>query len=356
MVSRIDREVSGLVTASREDAEHIASVRRHAKQASDLARLKGANSVLQRELSLSEQRVAALELLNEQPPRVYEPPKSPGGTRRGTLVLLCSDWHVGERVESEAVGGRNRYTPEVAAKRVDKLIEGARWLIESWRGPKGYGWSLDELVIWLGGDLMTGMIHDDLAETNALAPLEEMALARDLSVHLIEALARDKGIKRIRVPTSRGNHGRDTPKRRVSSGYKRSYEQAAYIDIAKRYEHNSKVEVLVSADTFQRLNVYRTRVRFHHGDCIGFGGGVGGLTIPLRKAIAEWNKTEWADVTCLGHWHQFLDLPDAVVNNCLIGWGAYAQEIKAPFAPASQVAFLVDEKWGKRMATEIIVQ
>lgn len=356
MVSRVDQEVSDLVAKSRESQEHIASVRRNAKQASDLARLRVENAALERELSIAEQRVAALEHLADHEPRAFFPPSPPLGTRRGTLVLLCSDWHVGETVESEAVGGRNRYTPDVAAKRVDKLIEGARWLIESWRGPKGYGWSLDELVIWLGGDLITGAIHDDLAETNSLSPLQEMALARDLSIHLIESLSKHPGIRRVRVPTSRGNHGRDTPKRRIQSGYKRSYEQAAYIDLAKRYEGHRRVEVLVSKDSFQRLDVYRTRLRFHHGDCIGFGGGVGGLTIPLRKAIAEWNKTAWADVTCLGHWHQFLDLPDAVVNNCLIGWGAYAQEIKAPYAPASQVAFLVDEKWGKRMATEVIVQ
>lgn len=356
MVRAVDREIDGLVGESISDAQRLTTIRRQATLASENARLKAENTLLRSELSVSEQRVESLEHLQAHAPSKAARAAPPKGTRRGTLVLLCSDWHVGETVDADAVGGRNQYTPEIAAKRVDKLIDGARWLIESWRGPYGYGWSLDELVVWLGGDLMSGAIHDDLAETNALSPLEEQQFARDLAAHLLESLAAHKGIKRVRVPTSRGNHGRDTPKRRISSGYKRSYEQAAYIDLAKRYAKHPSIEVSVSKDTFQRLKVYDTRLRFHHGDCINFGGGVGGLTIPLRKAIGEWNKTEWADVTCLGHWHQFLDIRDAVVNNCLIGWGAYAQEIKAPFAPASQVAFLVDEKWGKRMSTEIIVQ
>jgi hypothetical protein len=57
MVSRLDREVSDLVAASRDNAEHIASVRRSAKH------LKVAAAALERELSISEQRVAALETL-----------------------------------------------------------------------------------------------------------------------------------------------------------------------------------------------------------------------------------------------------------------------------------------------------
>lgn len=356
MVLPVNTSAEDLVRAAELEQTRLASLRRQARQSAELAKALRDNKALHLQLETAEQRIAGLEHLRETAHRPYIAPPLRGQTRRGTLVLLCSDWHVGETVVPETVGGRNEYTPAMASKRVDRLIEGVRWLVESWRGPRGYGWSLDELVVWLGGDLMTGMIHEDLAETNAMSPLEEQLFARDLCCRLLDALAGIPGIRRLRVVTSRGNHGRDTRKKRFASGYRRSYEQAMYIDLARLYAGHKRISVSVSKDTFQLLEVYRTRLRFHHGDCISFQGGVGGLTIPLRKAIAEFNKTQWADVTCMGHWHQYLDLPDAVVNNCLIGWGPYAQEIKAPFARASQVAFLVDEKWGKRMTTEIVVQ
>lgn len=349
-----DQAIDASIAAERESRE----LRKLARLVAENADLRERVGTLSRDLSATEQALAAATALEEAQGRrkAVKPPAIKRTERRAAFVLLCSDWHVGERVDPGTVSGRNEYNPTIASERVDKLILGARWMIETLRSQAGYGWKMNEVVCWLGGDLMTGFIHDDLRETNFLTPTEELELAQDLCMRLIDALAAHPGIERVTVPTSRGNHGRDTPDRRVSSGHKRSYEQLMYRQIARYYGRASgKVNVIVNEDEITRLDVLGSSLRFAHGDQVNYGGGVGGITIPLIKWLARMDETQRADVTCIGHHHQYLDVGRGVVNNSLIGWGAYAQRVGG-FKPASQVCFIVDEKFGKRLSTEIVVQ
>lgn len=335
--------------------EELDRIRQSSKQSATIAALRRLGDALRHELDATEQRLEVALALSEPGRAKPAAPIPDAGKHHAAFVLLCSDWHVGERVDPASVSGRNEYTPAIAQRRVDKLIDGARWMLEAWRqGRGGYGWLIDRVVVWLGGDLMTGMIHDDLRESNLLSPTEEVLLAQQLCCQVIDALAAHPGVARVDVPTSWGNHGRDTPERRVSTAWKRSYEWLMYQQIARQYERSRKVVVHAGRDEISRLKVYNTEIRFNHGDIFRYQDGVGGITIPMRKWLAKLDRTQRADVTCVGHWHQYLDIGDAVVNNCLIGWNAYGQRV-APFSRPSQVCFLVDEKYGKRMSTEVFV-
>lgn len=347
-----DDAIAASIRQAKEQKDFLGTVRIK----SELSEAKAQIAALEAELQLSNDRLGVALALDAVPRSMpnLDPPKGPGG--RGAFVLAFSDIHAAERVDKEQVGGRNEYSPSICQKRVNKLIDQARWMIEAWRaGPNGYGWKIDQIILWLGGDIMTGFIHDDLVESNFMSPTEEVMFAQDLCVQVIDALSAHDGIKRVEVPTSWGNHGRDTPDRRVATGWKRSYEWMMYRQIAKLYASNPNVRVHVGQDEITRLDVLGTKIRFTHGDQIKYGDGVGGLTIPLRKWLAKQDRTERADLTIIGHHHQYLDLGDAVVNGSLIGWGAYAQRV-APYSPASQVCCLIDEKYGKRMSTELIVQ
>lgn len=350
-----DQAIDESISAEREARD----LRRFTKYAAENAELRDKVALLQRDLSVAEQSLSIATALDErnQDRKPVKAPAVKGAERRAAFVLACSDWHIGERVDPSTVSGRNEYNPDIASRRVDSLSVGARWMIESFRSREGYGWKMNEVVCWLGGDLMTGFIHDDLRETNYLSPTEELELAQDLCIRLIDSLAAHPGIERVIVPTSRGNHGRDTPDRRIASGHKRSYEQMMYRQLARFYGRtgNGKVKVIVSDDEITRLKVLNTSLRFTHGDQVSYQGGVGGITIPMLKWLARLDETEPADVTVIGHHHQYLDVGRAVVNNCLIGWGPYAQRMGG-FKPAGQVCFLVDEKHGKRLSTEIVVQ
>ena len=88
-----------------------------------------------------------------------------------------------------------------------------------------------------------------------------------------------------------------------------------------------------------------------------YGGGVGGIYIPVNKAINDWNKTvRDVDLDVFGHFHQYIDAGNFVCNGSLIGYNAYAVAIKASFEPPQQAFFLVNRKYrSKTMATPIFV-
>jgi hypothetical protein len=88
------------------------------------------------------------------------------------------------------------------------------------------------------------------------------------------------------------------------------------------------------------------RVRFHHGHAVRYQGGIGGIHVPLNKSIAAWDATLKADLTCLGHWHQFSWGRSGryVSNGSVIGHSAYAVRIKAAYEPPCQACVVIDHE------------
>ena len=96
-------------------------------------------------------------------------------------------------------------------------------------------------------------------------------------------------------------------------------------------------------------------LRFHHGHGMKYGGGVGGIYIPINKAIAQWNKALRADLDVFGHWHQFRDGGNFICNGSIIGYNAYALRIKADYEEPKQAFFLMDKNRGKTIVAPIFV-
>jgi len=117
-------------------------------------------------------------------------------------VALASDWHAEETVKSASTNGLNEYNLDIARDRIDKFFAKTARLTEIERN----GAKIDDLVLWLGGDLMTGMIHEELAETNAMTPTEVILWLQERILCGLETLK--PHFRRIIIPTSYGNHGR----------------------------------------------------------------------------------------------------------------------------------------------------
>ena len=95
-------------------------------------------------------------------------------------------------------------------------------------------------------------------------------------------------------------------------------------------------------------------VRFHHGHQISYQGGVGGITVSVNKAIAQWNKARVADLDVFGHFHTKFDGGNFIANGSLIGYSAYAVSIKASYEKPSQTFFLVNKKYLAKTLTALI--
>lgn len=266
-------------------------------------------------------------------------------------VLVASDWHIEERVDPKTVDGVNEYNLEISEARVEKFFQNGLSMLEMCR-TRG---SIDTLVLALLGDLITGYIHEELAESNYLSPVEATLQSYMLVRGGIDFLLKEGKLKSLVVPCCVGNHSRTTQKMRVSTSVKNSYEWLLYQFLAMAYKDDERVRFEIADGYFVFMDLYSTKLRFHHGDDVRYMGGVGGLTIPLNKAIAQWNKMRRVDVDVLGHWHTRLNTREAVVNGSLIGYNAWGIHIKASYEPPSQSFFLVHPDYGKTVEIPIMV-
>lgn len=265
-----------------------------------------------------------------------------------TAIIMASDWHVGETVDTETIGGVNEYNREIAQKRGKQFFTNALRLLKIFEKDI----YINNVILALLGDFITNTIHEELAETNSMLPSDEISFAQDLIVSGIEFLLKNTTVNFI-IPCHSGNHGRMTKKQRISSEAGNSLEYFMYKNIAYYFKNEKRITFLIPRGYFSFVQVYDKVVRFHHGHHLSYGGGVGGVTIPINKAIAQWDKTKKADIDCFGHFHQFLNGGKWILNGSMMGFNAYAESIKASYEPPKQAFFLIDKKRGQTVVCPI---
>lgn len=327
----------------------LAAFERHLDVArdADTSRLRDELTALRRkydaalkQLDAEKAAVSNLTALAGIKPKKFAKAKRAGGKPEATAVLVLSDWHVEERVDPATCRGLNEYTLDIADRRIRQLVQKAAMLIEHERSLTG----IRRIVVACLGDLITGHIHDDLVEITQLAPLAATRWAGERLGGVIDAMHE---IAPVLVVTASGNHGRSTLKPRMATENEHSFEQHLYLTMAAQ-ERRQHVEWQVGAGYLNNVNLDGFILRAHHGHSLRFGGGVGGLTIPANKAIANWNQAQRADLDIFGHWHTFSWLPYRfVANGCLIGHNAFADRIKAEYQPPSQSLVIIDHEHGR---------
>ena len=267
------------------------------------------------------------------------------------VIVPGTDWHVEERVFSAAVNDRNHYDLAEAEARVKRFYVKVLELID-WQNHIA---PVTELWHPLLGDLMTGYIHDELMETNTLSPTEACVFLQELIASGIDLWLRETKLP-VFVPTCVGNHGRTTLRKRIKTSIQNSYEWLLYMTLAKRYAGHKRVHWHVGKGYHNIQEIRGHKVRFHHGDGLRYQGGVGGITIPVNKSIAQWNKVDVADVDIFGHWHQFLwHYPHWISCPSVMGYSEFSVEIKAEYQRPAQSFIVMDRNQGVSLAVPIYV-
>ena len=304
-------------------------------------RYKAALSQIDRERERADTLVALKGITASQ----GKPPKKAKHSKHdATMVVLLSDVHCEEVVRPETVNGLNAFDLTVCEKRLVELQERFFTMLEHERQLT----RIERVVLWFGGDWISGMIHPELAEENSLHPLAAIRWIGERMRGFLDAVA--DNAKEVIVATSCGNHGRTTEKLRTNEA-DTSYEHHLYLTM-RAAEKRKNVRWHIGEGHLNYLDLDGFNVRFCHGHAVRYQGGIGGIHVPLNKAIAAWNATQHADLTCLGHWHQFSwgRAGRYVSNGSVIGHSAYAVRIKATYAPPCQAAIVIDH--GRREVTK----
>jgi hypothetical protein len=271
------------------------------------------------------------------------------GANEGTVVVVASDFHVEEHVGAE-VGGLNTYNLEIAHTRVTRFFQATVRLVELLQQDI----AIPTIVLALLGDFISGDIHDEIAELAEVAPMHAIITAQNMLISGIEFLLAHTTCTLV-IPCHSGNHARTTKQTHFSAENGHSLEYLMYLHLQAYFRNEPRVTFLVSLAYHSYLDIYGTMVRFHHGHAVKYGGGVGGLTIPVNKAIAQWNKAKHADLDVFGHFHQRFDGGNFIANGSLIGYNGFAVAIKASYEPPAQQLFLMDRKRGKTCVWPILV-
>jgi len=244
-----------------------------------------------------------------------------------------------ELVNPAKVNGLNAYNLKIAEQRAEQFFQNTVKLIKKEQNAT----KIDTLVLALLGDFISGNIHTELLENCQLRPIEAIIFAENLLVAGIEYLLKNTELNLI-IPCSVGNHTRITHKVHISTEQGNSLEWFMYHHMQNYFKVNKRVQFLISESYLQYVEVFGFIVCLSHGHAVRYAGGIGSLSIPLNKAIAQWQKLRNADLYCIGHWHTLMDTGNAIVNGSLIGYNAFAMFIKANFEKPQQTFFLVDKK------------
>lgn len=264
-----------------------------------------------------------------------------------TAVAMISDVHYDERVMPyELSGVHNEYNPDICRKRINVLQENICSLLEIQRS-----WiDIHDLVVFLGGDLLSNYLHDDLIETNTLPPIKA---AHDL-VAIVESLLlyllRYSKCRRMVVVCCYGNHGRITEKKRFKNAAGTSIEWLIYQflrnHVLKSYRN---IHWVIPESYIAYLNIGNFTCRFMHGDLLPSVHKLHAL--PSR--VQKYNDQCVAQYTFIGHFHTATDLESVIVNGSVIGPTAYAVHHGYTCEPAQQMLIIISHDIGKVMSIKV---
>ncbi len=302
-------------------------------------------------------------VLKEKPRTFPIAIKKRGGSGEATAVALASDWHIEEEVKPEASSGMNFYNLEESKRRAENYFKLILYLINL----EKKNTNIKHLVLGLLGDFISGDIHEDIVRSCLLQPTQAIRRCQDYIVSGIEFILQNSDLD-ITCVCHSGNHGRKDKQQLIANEAGSSLEYLMYHTIKLYFRGEKRVQVLIPEGYHSYLDIYDTTIRFHHGHAIRYGGGIGGITIPVLKKIGawdtagdardapffelikntveEWNLARPADIDCFGHFHQFLDGENFVANGSMIGYSPFGIHVGGKYQKPIQALLFVHSKHG----------
>src|SRR5882724_2175983 len=243
------------------------------KTKAELVSAKADIRMLQKEHDTAESirnRIYKLAERTPEPPEWINSVKGAEGSR-GVPMMLWSDWHYGEVVRPEEVGGMNTFNADVAAERITKLVNTSIDLAfnHMGRAEKEYPGA----VVCLGGDMLSGDIHEELFATNDRTTQQCINDLTDLLAAALEKVADAFG--KVFVPCVVGNHGRASKKPRMKGRVYTSHEWNIYCSLERHFRRDDRLQFFIPGETDAYFKVYGHRFLLTHGDSLGVKGGDG---------------------------------------------------------------------------------
>lgn len=267
-------------------------------------------------------------------------------------VAPFSDVHAGKVVTLEETFGLNEYNIDICEKRLNCYFNSLVKLITQHE----QNTIVDKLIFAPIGDLIDGYINEEQMMQNELSSIEATIWMKDRLIAGIEFLLSKLDVPLIEIPFVTGNHSRNTDKMYFSKVTETSYETIIADALIKHFEHNERVKIHFNKSNIVFIeDVFGKTLRFEHGHSIKFGGGIGGVTVPIIKAIAKDQVAKKYDWLIIGHFHQQFDGGRFIINGSIIGYDKYAIDHHFEYEEPKQAFFLIDDEGRRIQMTQVFL-
>ena len=199
----------------------------------------------------------------------------------GVPTLFCSDWHYGETVFPDQIGGVNAFNQSIAKERIQILTEKTIQMLFNYTVNPEY----PGLVLAFGGDMFSGDIHQELTETNEEPMMKSWLSLQGEIIRMIDVFL--EHFKKIHVVGVVGNHGRTTMKPRMKNRVFTNFDWLLYQQLNKHYEKDKRLSWQIPNGTDIIVKVQNHTYLYTHGDQFFGGTGWGGPTQPISKGQAQ---------------------------------------------------------------------
>jgi hypothetical protein len=288
---------------------------------------------------------AANEKAIDRPPAPWLSQHVATPSAAGIPTLFLSDLHWGELVRESEVGGINAYGLSIAQQRLETVISKTCSLLRDHVVGDYPG-----IVLALGGDMVSGSIHDELLQTNEGTVMQQML---DLFEHLQTAITRlADEFGHVHLPCVTGNHGRSNKKWQAKQRAHLSYEWLMYQFLQRTFASDDRISFQIPEGPDADYALLGTGYRLTHGDTFRGGDGIIGPIGPVTRGTLKRGRMAGAmgapfDQLILGHWHTLTWGSNFIINGSLKGFDEFAMSLSiTPEAPA-QALWLTTEKHGR---------
>lgn len=329
----------------------------------DLARTSRAASALAAqqadELARVKQRLELYEALDaaKLAPPTWLTPKAPARQDKHVAIpsLLLTDIHYDEDVKPEQIGGLNKYNRAIADARIKRAFEGPIMLSRDYLT----GIQYEGINLFLGGDLLSGIIHEELRETNVAVITESIVSVTEPLEAGITLLAEHFG--KVHVSAVVGNHGRNTRKPRSKNRATDSFDWLVAKMVERGLRGDSRITWNISRAADAHVTLYKHRYCLTHGDQFVGGSGISGALSPLLLGVHRKSKRDartgnaW-DTLVMGHFHTSYFLKGLIVGGSVVGYNEYAYDKNLDYEEPQCAFWLTTPERGITASMPVFVQ
>lgn len=257
----------------------------------------------------------------------------------GVPHAFWSDWHWGEVVDPSQIGGVNEFSMAIAHERARRLVEKTIYLLTRHVvNPKYPG-----IVVALGGDMMSGDIHDELTATNEQPLMPALLDLFGVLRWALKAIADQFGA--VIVPCVAGNHGRNTRKPRMKERAFTNFDWLLYRFLADSLADDDRITFYIPDGPDARYSIFGWRYLLTHGDQFRGGDGMIGHYGPVLRGQRKKQARNAAigqefDVMIHGHFHSYWPTQRIIGNGSLKGYDEFANMLNLDYEPATQALWL----------------